>query len=237
MKVSLHVSLFVLATTGPGLQAQQVQGRLLFTPGDQPISRAIVQVSELPGSWRVDEHGAFGLPGDRLPTVLELYVQVICSTRSWTIPRVPVDVGPFTRIRPPDSDTIASILVPRSLCTETFETRRPIETEGLLRSGFEVRSFKPCRPFLDLDAAGRFDARQNAWVDFEVDPSQLPLPDPLWVREGAEAHWYLRVRGTLLGPGNFGHLGASPFQLTVDTILEVRKPMTGDCVYESRRIP
>ncbi len=65
-----------------------------------------------------------------------------------------------------------------------------------------------------------------------------PVPAGVWrPAAGApqeHAH-FERIRGRLIGPGSYGHLGASTYVLRADSLLEVRTPAAGDCAEASVR--
>ena len=75
--------------------------------------------------------------------------------------------------------------------------------------------------------------RTAAWVEFDsAAVHQLRGGPPAWPkpRPGDFAPTYfVRWRGRLSGEGSFGHLGASPHELVVTEILEVRAPAPDDC--------
>lgn len=41
--------------------------------------------------------------------------------------------------------------------------------------------------------------------------------------------FYVRWQGTVEGPGEYGHLGISPFEIWVDSLIEIRAPSKADC--------
>lgn len=104
---------------------------------------------------------------------------------------------------------------------------------GYYTSGFESSEFVPCAadawfiPGDSLDSY-RMDARR-AWATWrpgvanEVKWPEVPLDDDSYPR------YFVRWRGTVVGPGHYGHLGGSPFEFLVDTVLEVRAPGPHDC--------
>jgi len=110
---------------------------------------------------------------------------------------------------------------------------RPLRTmRGEFRGhwvpGFESSDFTPCPndgwhlPGDSVDASG-------AWAT--VPPSAergVRIPDVPIDSQGYP-HFYVRWRGTITGPGHYGHMNASAFDLTVDRVLELRAPSARDC--------
>jgi hypothetical protein len=72
---------------------------------------------------------------------------------------------------------------------------------------------------------------RNAWLDLtEAAQSSRPPPPQNPPRdEFGSARLFVHVRGTVAGPGSYGHLGVSIFGLTVDSILRVALPAPDDC--------
>ncbi|HET7551681.1 MAG TPA: hypothetical protein VFK04_10325 [Gemmatimonadaceae bacterium] len=105
---------------------------------------------------------------------------------------------------------------------------------GHYRSGFESSEFVPCAAdawFISGDSLDsyRTDARR-AWATWRPDAGkELKWPDvPL--DDNGNPRYYVRWRGTVVGPGHYGHMGVSPFEFLVDTVLELRRPGPQDCV-------
>lgn len=93
---------------------------------------------------------------------------------------------------------------------------------GYFSFGDEVSSFDPCPAdawFLPADSL-RSGSRGNAWVILtETAFSRWPLRSN---RDGTPRNYYVHWRGTVVGPGRYGHFGMSEFEFHVDSILEVR---------------
>ena len=103
---------------------------------------------------------------------------------------------------------------------------------GHYTSGFESSSFVPCRAdewFLPSDSL-QADHDRRAWVVWPKPEERQRLAWPE-VPRGASRNprYFVRLRGTVVGPGHYGHFGVSAFQLEVDTLLEVRAPGADDC--------
>jgi hypothetical protein len=100
--------------------------------------------------------------------------------------------------------------------TRPFSVRRGT-FEGHYSYGFEESRFQPCKDSI------------SAWADFAPDVSKSP---PRWPKLNDPYYptFFVRWRGTVRGPWHFGHLGASDYQILVDSILTVRLPSRTDCV-------
>jgi len=104
---------------------------------------------------------------------------------------------------------------------------------GHYTPGFESSKFVPCPSsewFIPADSldAYPYDARR-AWVRWSVGRMrELKWPkaprDPY-----GNSRYYVRWRGTVVGPGRYGHLGVSAFELQVDSVAELRAPGPQDC--------
>lgn len=100
--------------------------------------------------------------------------------------------------------------------------------------GFEQSTFVPCPAdawFLPGDSLQAYRSdRRDAWVEF---PDWQRMIGRLRSVEAGEDRWgdryYVRLRGEVVGPGRYGHLGVSVFELRVDSLMEVRTPVPDDC--------
>jgi len=107
---------------------------------------------------------------------------------------------------------------------------------GHYSSGFEHSEFIPCPddvPFLPSDTAGKRPYRRRIWVHIPRGgrlvgwPAAPPEAKPVHAEDHAE--YFVRFAGVLTGPWAYGHLGGSAFELTVDSVIEVRAPEPNIC--------
>jgi hypothetical protein len=91
---------------------------------------------------------------------------------------------------------------------------------GHFSEGFEESRFVPCG-----------DSTRYAWVTF-TPAARPPNVAPDWpdvpVVNGYP-RWFVHWHGTMTGPSRYGHFGVSPYQITVDSIIEIRAPSGDDC--------
>jgi hypothetical protein len=109
--------------------------------------------------------------------------------------------------------------------------------KGHYSSGFEHSEFIVCPGGMGQaasDTAGMRDVGWRAWVEFPK-TRRLPGAPAVWPRAGpprssGDDGWhYVEWHGVLEGPGHYGHLGGSSFQLVVDSVITVRTPGKSDC--------
>jgi hypothetical protein len=122
--------------------------------------------------------------------------------------------------------------VPTSGCDRRPLRRLPGTFRGYYVSGFESSEFRPCSEdawFLPGDSleTKRYDQRR-AWARF-VSGALDGFVWPRVRRRHGDARYYVEWRGTVVGPGHYGHMGISAFQLCVDSLITVRPPRRGDC--------
>lgn len=104
---------------------------------------------------------------------------------------------------------------------------------GHYTPGFESSRFVPCPAdawFIPSDSLDtyRYDARR-AWATWRNAKNQeLKWPDAPRDDYGNETY-YVRWRGTVVGPGSYGHMGVSPFEFFVDSVITLRAPAKNDC--------
>ena len=118
------------------------------------------------------------------------------------------------------------------------DLRRPRRVVGTFRGhytpGFESSQFVPCPAdawFQPSDSLHLypFDAR-DAWVELSESARRDGLVWPEVPRDSfGNPRYYAHFRGTINGPGHFGHLGVSVFKFLVDSILVIRDPASSDC--------
>lgn len=104
---------------------------------------------------------------------------------------------------------------------------------GYYTPGFESSEFVPCpadawfTPGDSLDSYP-FDARR-AWAIWPTRADRkVKWPDVSRDSYG-NPRYYVRWRGMVIGPGHYGHMGVSAFELAVDTVFELRPPARHDC--------
>lgn len=112
-------------------------------------------------------------------------------------------------------------------CVEPEERLERGVYRGHYTVGFETSSFRPCEPLPDLSATAYGLEDYEAWLEFVEGVARTGWPDVPAVFRGYT--YYLRVRGTLRGPGGYGHMAVAPYLLLVDSVLDVRPPEDGDC--------
>jgi len=184
------------------------------------VGRALCGSTDSTGAYRVDS-----LPASRLG--LAVTCQGVRQFGGRLLASDSIDFPTGARVR---RDWIVS----RRGCDP-----RPIRrVTGIFRGhytpGFESSAFVPCESdgwFLPADSleAYSLDSRR-AWATFQPGVSQqrLEWPDVEHDRYG-NPRYYVRWRGTVVGPGHYGHLGVSPFEIRVDSLLDLRAPNKHDC--------
>lgn len=136
----------------------------------------------------------------------------------------------------PDSVVVRRVPVDPAQCTEPARDSLDAVFEGHYSAGFEESRFVPCRGSVERAGGRPLYATNRAWVRFDsaaryTGPPLRPQADT----SGYGSRFFVRWRGRLEGPGNYGHMGVSPYLLTVREIIEVRTPGRGDCARARRR--
>lgn len=127
------------------------------------------------------------------------------------------------------TDSNVTFTLDLSRCVEPPIETRTGEFTGRYVPGFESSRFTPCRPFADLRGTAYEGYEGYAWVTF--DDSVLNRARAKWPDSGRDPYppFFVRWKGTLTGPGGYGHLGVSSYLLRVSEILEMRKAAKADC--------
>ncbi|HEX6039373.1 carboxypeptidase-like regulatory domain-containing protein [Longimicrobium sp.] len=105
---------------------------------------------------------------------------------------------------------------------------------GYYTPGFESSEFVPCMEdawFVPSDSlrTGSLDQRR-AWAILRG----ARFPDGFTPGDAprdsyGNPRYYVHWRGTVTGPGSYGHMGVSIFEMRVDSVLELRAPRVDDC--------
>lgn len=218
---------------GPPTGGASIVGTIRDADGE-PVPKAGV-CAELPGSpgltWmhcaRADSSAAFRL--DSLPAGTWL-VAVSCEAIGLLGKRLALeDVGVSEGV-----PTRRDWVVDASGCDPRPLRRVAGVFRGYYTPGFEASEFVPCAEdawFLPSDSLRTqpYDERR-AWAVLSDArfPDAFRLPDAPRNAYG-NPRYYVHWRGTVVGPGRYGHFGISAFELRVDSVLEFRAPREGDC--------
>ena len=142
----------------------------------------------------------------------------------------------------------------KTLATEAFELTAPKEIErnwlvstigcdlrpvrrvrriftGFWTAGFEESDFVPCPVdswSLPSDSLPNFEA-QGAWASLGKGVRVQKWPSNVPRDRWGNPTFYVKWRGTLEGPGHYGHMSMSAFSFVADSVIEIRAPRRGDC--------
>ena len=175
---------------------------------------------------RVDTVGAYRL--DSLPAV-GMRVSVSCETIRGMGQGLAYDSVVFA-----DSASLRrDWTVPTAGCDRRPVRRMAGVFRGHYTPGFESSEFVPCAAdgwFIPGDSLDLYPfSARRAWTTWPPGVGRgLKWPDARRDRYG-NSRYYVRWRGTVVGPGRYGHLGVSAFEFVVDTVLELRAPRQRDC--------
>ena len=173
------------------------------------------------GCARVDTAGAYRIDG--LP-LLDLKLSVSCPT-----------IRGFGKTMASDSVRFTDTTFVRrdwAVNTTGCDPRPLREVKGVFRGhytpGFEASKFTPCASdawFIPSDSL----SYRSAWATWRPGVGrELKWPKAPHDEYGNPTY-YVRWRGTAIGPGRYGHLGVAPFEFLVDSVLELRAPKKTDC--------
>ena len=193
-----------------------------MTPGDRSMYMGLLARETSAGHFRIDS-----LPADSVS------VQVSCPT-----------------VRPGSRDAAKAFLHFFVRAGETIDTTviinhtgcdpRPLRTEhrvftGLYTPGFESSSFVPCANdnwMLPSDSLAWLPFKPHAWVTWgdhhKVDG--VSFPNGAKLDSYGNPTYFMRWRGTMKGPGSYGHMGVSQFDFAVDSILAIALEAPAGCI-------
>lgn len=221
----------VMAIWSSQLSGQTVTGHVFTADSRRPLGDVVVIVmGPTPGKGvtRTDSTGRFELSG-----ATGLTISFLCSD---SFPLRPIAIHPMPRGR---DSVIYDLAVPQGYCDpEPFREVR-LTLDGWYRSEFEGSRLEPCpspslprrlwRPAM-RDSVSFWGA--DPWVKWTKRVQWDTAPPPL--HSGAVSRWFVRVIGTLRGPGEYGHMGVSQYELEVDSLVTIRTPEADDCATPAR---
>lgn len=203
-----------------------VWGLVPMSPGNRSLVRGVQGIQVAPGRYRVD-----GLPIDTV--TLSVGCGMI-DKRAW--------------MRGGGRKSALHLTVREGLVIDTAVVvdhhgcdPRPIRSEtrvfsGFWTPGFESSEFVPCTGddwTLPSDSLSATSLEFRAWADPDS-AGQRSMKRVHWPADAPRDAWgnptyFVRWHGTMVGPAEYGHMGVSPFHLTVDSIVSVGKPTSGSC--------
>ncbi len=111
------------------------------------------------------------------------------------------------------------LLVDATGCDQRPFDVRTGEFRGHYSSGFELSEFLPCPG----------TAGPAAWVELTDRARHQEAPRWPELDQNSEYRVYVRWIGTIQGPYRYGHMSVASYELSVDSVIEVRAPTTDDC--------
>jgi hypothetical protein len=102
---------------------------------------------------------------------------------------------------------------------------------GLWTPGFEASEFIPCPVdswALPTDSLAPNYYAQEAWAMLGKGARVEKWPNAPRDKWG-NPQFYVEWRGTLEGPGHYGHMGMSAFSFIADSVIQMRARRRGDC--------
>ncbi len=217
-----------VATTESRAQQGPVRGRVIDSRTGDPVRHAMVCAD----AWcmRGDQQGEFAIPASLRPAD-SLLIQ--CGILSRSRPRA---LG-AVRVPQPFPDSGLRVLVDATGCDQRIERRTRGTFTGYWEVGFEHMQFTPCPQtawYIVSDTAKVDADSRTAWLmlrdkEMTADATRR-WPKPRIIKsEWNYPQYFIRWKGTIVGPGEHGHFGVSAFLAEVDSLLEIRTPAAGDC--------
>lgn len=230
---TLVPAMVALLLLGPGVagaqQSGSVRGIIRDSSTGTPVvgAMAMVRCAGCYGRRSTDSLGRYEIT--RLPSgthSLELY----CPSRT-TLGR---ELATLEVTIEPGNATVVNHEVAPGACYEPPYSERKGVFRGHWVAGFESSGFNPC-PDSSLGIGtgllpGKRLGRSRAWATLSpaARRQSIDWPDNA-PRDSWGPRYFVVWRGTLKGPGMYGHMGVSEFEMLVDRIVLVRIPGDGDC--------
>ena len=215
----------------------QFRARVFGTVRDSATGSPIVgaKVAALRGQYgriETDSAGAYSLDRLEWPDIeLELH----CPSRTLLGKRLLVRAMHLRA----HSSVQMNLVVDRELCDEPSFRKVTGQFRGAYAAGFEESSFQICADSsLGLPLAHPQDIGRSpitAWVEYSPQAQRKrSIKWPSTAELGDSPLTYVRWRGTLSGPGSYGHMGVSDYLFEVDSIEHVATWNGGSGLNEPR---
>jgi hypothetical protein len=132
----------------------------------------------------------------------------------------------------PKTDSVVDFYIRLRNCEEPPVRTWSGEFRGHYVGGFETSGFAPCVPFESFVGTAYEGADLIlAWVGFSEAASaqarSMWPPDTTRAQESPPM--YVRWRATVTGPGRYGHMGVSLYEMGVTEVMELRRAAPSDC--------
>jgi hypothetical protein len=223
------VLLLTVPTIVPTVSAQEgpatgtVSGRLVDETTDLPILRGWIcesydpaRVPRVGNCVQTDTLGRFLV--DMLP-LGKVDLWVTCNARSRRLDSPAMDRVTLRAVVRPDETDLGSIRVDGALCDQRPMIRKSGEFVGYYSAGFESSRFR-----------WNGDSTMRIWVvGSRIQARGSSIRWPTSTRENPRPCALVRWHGTLVGPGQYGHLGVSDYQFVVDSVSEVSEAPKASC--------
>jgi hypothetical protein len=223
----LRIALVLIATacvhsspTPESARTVTVRLKVVDSISGEPLAHANVQTFPWTGLKATDSSGSVTLRKMPLWATLEIN----CPT--WRLPLGPRIYQEQLILKAANKDTTIVKRVPTSTCLEKTPVDR--ECRGHWTTAFEESLFWPCEG-LPMQADSLRPVQRSIWAQMAPHVDARGVKWPEFSEPVEHATVYIRAAGTLDGPGHYGHLGVSGYQLTIDKIFEVRLSSPNDC--------
>jgi hypothetical protein len=188
-------------------------------PSGEPFEGVLVAVNapQYYGRHPTDSRGAFRLEDVPIGT---WQIEFHCPSANYVGREID------TRSVTVRSGKVSSVdvQVPLGHCYEPPYSEVESEFRGYVSFGFEHSSFVPCAPESLNLSRNSFLGTNSIWVRFRTDRGALR----------SDTLYFAVLRGTLKGPGRFGHLGVSAYELEVQEIEKTFEVNGQDCERHAR---
>jgi hypothetical protein len=213
------------SSEGAAQQPAVIRGRITHRLTGAPLVGAKVAVIGLDGGRSLtDSLGQYRLILDRSGMG---WLEINCPSNTGLGPMISIDTRVAAQA---NRELVLNMAVTTEACTEPPPSAIYGVFRGRYTAGFEHISFEPCLGSTKQPLWRGPHSAPGAWVDFsDAALAQLNASWPKLKDPAEEPTYYAEFRGLLRGPGRFGHMGVSNYQVEVDSLIAFRLAASGDC--------
>jgi hypothetical protein len=202
-----------------------VYGRVLDSLTGKPVPNLHVKVRDLLFS-QTDSLGRYVFAN--APPGTHRVIFSCPATRGWG----ERTIGIQRLVVTPRTDSVVDFYIRQRNCEEPPLRTWSGEFRGHYVSGFETSMFSPCVPLESL-VGTVYESADRPVAGVQFSDAARAQARSMWPRDTVRAQesppMYVRWRATVTGPGSYGHMGVSLYEMHVTEVMEIRRAAPTDC--------
>ena len=204
------------ASASTDAQTGSIHGKAMLEESGLPFPGVLVTVDapQYYGRHPVDSMGDYLLKNVPVGT---WNIEFHCPSANY----VGREIATKSVIVTPGQSAKVEVIVPDMHCDEPPYAELRTRFRGHILFGFEHSGFLPCNEEDLKLSRNTFFQGNSIWVSNSIGERLLP-----------DVMYYVEFTGVLRGPGRFGHLGLSDYEVVIENLVEARKVEKPNCAQD-----